>query len=126
MVADTVAVVISTVPVIFASCFWLLAFKAIKETPRVVTVFVTVTILEEVPARNTSGTVNPGLFPVERAVSAVPLTLIVVALLITNFIPRLFFTLGVRTHGTTWFSCLVVAESSREVQRTKAGMLKWV
>lgn len=120
---------ISTVPVIFASSFWLLAFEAVKETARIVTLFVAVPVLEEIPAKNISGAVNPGLFPVEGAVSAVPLALVVVALTITNLIPRMFRTLGVRTlmvPGYCGRRFAVFAVPSREMRRTEADVLKRV
>lgn len=50
---------------IFASCLCdLRAFKTVKEIPRIVTLLITMSILEEVPAGNIGSTVNTVLFPV--------------------------------------------------------------
>lgn len=65
----------------------LLALKAVKETPRVVTLLITTPILEEIPTGNTGVAFNPRSLPVERAVSSIPLTFMVVTLLIADFIP---------------------------------------
>lgn len=51
---------------ILAGVLWgLLALKAVKEAPGVVTLLITLSILKEIPARDTSSTVDPWMLPIE-------------------------------------------------------------
>lgn len=87
---------------ILAGRWGLLALKAVKEAPRVVTLLVTNSILKEIPAGNTGGAVIPRLLPVERAVASIPLTFMVVTLIVTHFIPRMLLTLQIGAGWSAW------------------------
>lgn len=64
-----------------------MTFKAIKEAPRVVAFLITLSVLKAIPAGDTGSAVFPWLLPVERAVSSIPLTFMVVTLIVTHSIP---------------------------------------
>lgn len=100
LVTDTITVVVCAVLVILAGGRWgVLALKAVKEATGVVALFITTSIFKEIPAGNAGGAVNPRLLPVERAVSSIPLTFIVVTLSVTHFIPYMRLTLLI---GAGW------------------------
>lgn len=102
----------------------LLAFKAVKEAPRVVTLLITTSILKKIPAGNIGSAVKPRLTPVERTVSSIPLAFVVVTLIITHFIPRVSLTLYIGTGLNGYFFALTV--SPGKFTGTATTVLVWV
>lgn len=100
--------------------------ETVKETASIVTLLVTFSIFEAIPARNRSRAVYPRLLPVERAVSTIPLTLMDVTLVITNSVPRLPLTVWKWAGWCAVYVQFVLTESSREEHGATAAVLVWV
>lgn len=103
-----------------------LALKAIKEAPWVVTLFITTSVLKEIPARNTGCAVQPRLLPIQRTVASIPVTFMVVTLGITHFIPWMLLALQVGASAGSWSNNIILTVSSREIIGTVAAVLDWV
>lgn len=104
-----------------AGCMFL-ALKAIKEAAGVVALLVATSVFEVIPARDAGGAVDPRLLPVERAVSSVPLTLVVVTLRVAHFIPRLILALEIRAGRPARYGHFVLAVAAGEVRGAAAAV----
>lgn len=107
LVTVTISIVVFTILVIqrVALSFLSLAIKAIIETPRAVTLAITLAIIEVAPALQSSGAVLPGVIKIKRAVASIPATGVVVAQRVTDVVPCPLITpwnLAAHLHFRRW------------------------
>lgn len=103
-----------------------LALKVVKEAAWVVTLRVAAAVAEEVPAVDLRCAVLPGLWPMQRAVAAVPRALLVPALLVAHAVPESLLALHVRARWRGHRDGYVhqpLAVLALEGQRAAAGHL---